>query len=252
VKRISLERQLPSLAFSSTKQQQSLFGRITINSHLHHFRFVLKTCLPSVPLPSMASRFRAATWLSMVTQSSSTPAYVHKTFETSLHSTLTLAAQYRITMAAIDPTALPQIDDPDVPPRATLKMIRLPVDDSDDEADDDYEDDDVETIRRRLGIADETNGGPGEKTKKAREEALKKALDKDLPNGVNGTNLDKGKAKASDDESEEDSESDDLDLDLDDSAPDLEEFVICTLDSKQVSRVYTRHEKNQSALSNLA
>jgi FK506-binding nuclear protein len=158
-------------------------------------------------------------------------------------------------MAAIDPTALPQIDDPDVPPRATLKMIRLPVDDSDDEADEDYEDDDIEAIRRRLGITEddeddetsseeESNGGPGEKTKKAREEALRKALEKegmdvDLPNGVNGTKLDKGKAKASDDESDSDSESDDLDLD--DSAPDLEEFVICTLDSKQVSRVFIRH-----------
>ena len=156
-------------------------------------------------------------------------------------------------MAAIDPTAIPQIDDPDVPPRATLKMIRLPVDDSDDEADEDYDDDDdddIEAIKRRLGITDddddtseeeESNGGPGEKTKKAREEALKKALDKegmdlDLPNGVNGTKLDKGKAKASDDESDEDSESDDLDLD--DSAPDLEEFVICTLDSKQVSKSF--------------
>jgi FK506-binding nuclear protein len=160
-------------------------------------------------------------------------------------------------MAAIDPTALPQIDDPDVPPRATLKMIRLPVDDSDDEADEDYEDDDVDTIRRRLGITDEdedaetssdeeSNGGPGEKTKRAREEARKRAFDSGLPNGVNGTKLDKGKAKASDDESDEDSESDDLD----DSAPDLEEFVICTLDSKQVSRLFTRHGK-VSAFSNL-
>lgn len=167
---------------------------------------------------------------------------------------LTQSVQYRITMAAIDPTAMPQIEDPAAPPRATLKMIRLPVydsDDSDDEADEDFEDDDIESIRRRLGITDEdedaetsseeeSNGGPGEKTKKARKEALKKALDKegmdiDLPNGVNGTKLDKGKGKASDDESEEDSESDDLD----DGSPDLEEFVICTLDSKQVSRVFT-------------
>jgi FK506-binding nuclear protein len=158
-------------------------------------------------------------------------------------------------MAAIDPTAVPQIDDPDVPPRATLKMIRLPVDDSDDEDDEDYEDDDIDSIRRRLGITDEddeetssdeeSNGGPGEKTKKAREEALKKALeregmDDDLPNGVNGTKLDKGKAKASEDESISGSESDDLD----DSAPDVEEFVICTLDSKQVSNVSCDVERN--------
>lgn len=150
-------------------------------------------------------------------------------------------------MAAIDPTATPQTEDDSEsapPPRATLKMIRLPVDESDDEADEDFEDDDIESIRRRLGITDEDedaetsdeeiNGGPGEKTKKAREEAIKKALDKegmdiDIPNGVNGTKLDKGKAKASDDESEADSESDD-------GAPDMDEFVICTLDSRQVSR----------------
>ncbi|KAE9978030.1 hypothetical protein BLS_008945 [Venturia inaequalis] len=153
-------------------------------------------------------------------------------------------ASYRITMAAIDPTATPQTEDDSEsapPPRATLKMIRLPVDESDDEADEDFEDDDIESIRRRLGITDEDedaetsdeeiNGGPGEKTKKAREEAIKKALDKegmdiDIPNGVNGTKLDKGKAKASDDESEADSESDD-------GAPDMDEFVICTLDSRQ-------------------
>lgn len=157
-------------------------------------------------------------------------------------------------MAAIDPTAMPKIEDPAAPPRATLKMIRLPVDDSDDEADEDFEDDDIESIRRRLGITgededdetsdEEANGGPGEKTKKAREEAIKKALDKegmdiDSPKGVNGTKLDKGKAKASNDESEEDSESEDLD----DGLPDMEEFVICTLDSKQVSRVFTVAKK---------
>ncbi|QDS71592.1 hypothetical protein FKW77_006278 [Venturia effusa] len=155
-------------------------------------------------------------------------------------------ASYRITMAAIDPTAMPNIEDPAAPPRATLKMIRLPVDDSDDESDEDSEDDDIESIRRRLGITDEdedeeaetsdeeTNGGPGEKTKKAREEALKKTLNKegmdvDSPKAVNGIKPGKGKAKASNDESEEDSESEDLD----DGFSDIEEFVICTLDSKQ-------------------
>lgn len=37
--------------------------------------------LPSVLLPSMASRFHAATCLPMVTQSNSTPAYVYNTFK---------------------------------------------------------------------------------------------------------------------------------------------------------------------------
>jgi FK506-binding nuclear protein len=154
-------------------------------------------------------------------------------------------------MAAIDPTAEPQIDDtlPDGPPRATLKIIRVPFDaDSDDESDEDN-DPDVDDIEARLGLDDseeddsddEANGGPGEKTKQARTAALLEALKKeaaeedsdmedvDLTNGINGK-VKKGKAKASDEEdSEEDSESgDDEDLGV-------EEFVICTLDSNQVS-----------------
>jgi FK506-binding nuclear protein len=156
-------------------------------------------------------------------------------------------------MAAIDPTAEPQVDDslPDGPPRATLKIIRVPFEaDSDDEDfdEDDSDYDDVAAIERRLGVADsdsddsddEANGGPGEKTKQARTAALLEALkkkaaeddsdleDAGLTNGVNGK-AKKGKAKASDEEdSEDDSDSgDDEDLGV-------EEFVVCTLDSNQV------------------
>jgi FK506-binding nuclear protein len=160
-------------------------------------------------------------------------------------------------MAAIDPTAPPMEDEdtPAGPPRATLKLIRLPFDaNSDDESgsdDDDYDEDDVAAIERRLGMTsddeessdEESNGGPGEKTKEARAAALLKALkeeaaaeedeDIELTNGVNGTKLNKGKAKASDEE--------DSDEDSDESGEDLgiEEFVICTLDANQVCYVQT-------------
>jgi len=148
-------------------------------------------------------------------------------------------------MAAIDPTAAPQLDSDDTPVRATLKLIREHMDD-DDSDDEDF--DDIEAIKARLaGVIsdeedsedddseDEKNGGPSDpaKTKQARKEALSKALQKaieeedemeldDKPNGVNG----KGKAKAVDD----DSESDEDDLE----GEEMEEFVICTLDPQKV------------------
>ena len=155
-------------------------------------------------------------------------------------------ATIRITMAAIDPTAPPQIESDDTPVRATLKLIREPMDDDDDEDDSDDEDfDDIEAIKARLAgvISDdedmsddeddsenEKNGGPSDpaKTKQARKEALSKALQEAIeaeemeldsaPNGVNG----KGKAKAIDDD-ESDSDEDDLE-------GEMEEFVLCTLD----------------------
>lgn len=161
-------------------------------------------------------------------------------------------------MAAIDPSAAPQADESTTgPPRATLKLMRVAVDESDseDDSDDsDYDPDDIDAIRARLAgvISDEesdessseeeTNGGPSdpEKTKKAREQALlKKLLDsaededmddaEDLPNGVNGTKVDKGKGKeivAFDEDDSSDSE----DLGI-------EEFVLCTLDPNQVRLV---------------
>jgi len=143
--------------------------------------------------------------------------------------------KYRITMAAIDPTQEPTEEGPR---RATLKMVRLnyPLEDSDDEDEDDedFDSDDVEAIEARLAALDsdeddsegEANGGPGEKTKKARAEALKKAIqaaeeedamDLELVNGVNGKS--KGKGKVSSDE--------------DDDEDELEEYTICTLDPER-------------------
>ncbi|KAF2267436.1 hypothetical protein CC78DRAFT_512106 [Lojkania enalia] len=157
----------------------------------------------------------------------------------------------RITMAAIDPDAEPQLDEDRETPRATLKLIRTPLGRLDDEDDSDYEDDDeddIEAIKARLAgvISDddedmsededdsenEKNGGPSDpaKAKQAKRAALTKKLQKELEaeeieldtltNGVNGT---KGKARASDDGISSDEEEEDEE----------EEFVICTLDPEK-------------------
>ncbi|KAI9701826.1 MAG: peptidylprolyl isomerase fpr4 [Candelina mexicana] len=161
-------------------------------------------------------------------------------------------------MAAIDPSAPPQADDTangDVPARATLKLIRQPITDEEDQSEGDSDEEDYLNALLENGNSDdddeqddeddssedeeEKNGGPSDpsKSKKARKEAaveqLKKALeeeneededmDVDAPNGVNGvvSSIKKGKAKATGDEESDDEEGEDLDI---------EEFVICTLD----------------------
>lgn len=167
--------------------------------------------------------------------------------------------KFRITMAAIDPNAQPQIPEElkDVPPRATLKLIREPI--SGDESDDD-EDDSIDAIRARLGLADEDdseeesdddeekNGGPSDpaKSKKARKAAAMKQIMDELE-AAEDMEVDekpkknKGKGRATDDEeSEEDSE------DEDDDEMEMEEFVICTLDPQKVcsaafSALWTHH-----------
>jgi len=155
------------------------------------------------------------------------------------------SASFRITMAAIDPSAAAQIDENNQTPRATLKLIRVPMDFDDEEDDDlDIEDSDVETIAARLRAAGalpdvdsddsetETNGaGPSDpaKSKKAKQEALTKKLQQELEDEMeidnsiaNGTNG-KGKGKATDlDVSDEDDSEDDED-------DEPEEFVLCTL-----------------------
>ena len=164
--------------------------------------------------------------------------------------------QFRITMAAIDPSAEPQIDEQHKVPRATLRIIRVPMDldddEDDDEDDEDYDGEDVDAIIAKLragGVAlpeededsdddseDESNGGPSDKakSKKAKEAALKKKIAQDLAedemeiDAVNG----KGKAKIS---AEEDSDEDDLDSeDEDEDEEEVEEFVLCTLDPERV------------------
>ncbi|KAI5861828.1 hypothetical protein GGS23DRAFT_575104 [Durotheca rogersii] len=157
-------------------------------------------------------------------------------------------ASFHITMAALDPTEAPEADeDGNIPgfPRSTLKLIRKRPSLS-DELDDEYlsklmsgnssdeeEEDD-----------DEPNGGPSDpsKSKKARQEAALKKLiqaaqeededeDEEMadgnakPNGIAKASK-KGKepAVSSDDEDDDESIS---------SSPEIEELVVCTLDTER-------------------
>jgi len=161
------------------------------------------------------------------------------------------SAAFRITMAAIDPSAAPQIDEENKVPRATLKIIRVPMDFEDEEDDEDYDPEDVEEMIARLREAgalpdadseedseDETNGGPSDpvKSKKAKEAALKKKLAEEL--AADEMDIDassgksKGKAKVTAEDSEDDEEEDDED-DEDDEEDEVEEFVLCTLDPEK-------------------
>lgn len=152
-------------------------------------------------------------------------------------------------MAALDPTEPPEPDeDGNLPtvPRSTLKLIRKRAS-LDDELDDDYlsqlmagdsdEDSDDDDD-------DEPNGGPSDKakSKKAKAEALKKLIaaanagdsDEEMDDGdakPNGKGNKKGKepATSSDDDDDESVSSDDVEI---------EELVICTLDTERVSPSY--------------
>ena len=164
-----------------------------------------------------------------------------------------IPAAFRITMAAIDPTAELEGDEGAVP-RATLKIIRqIDDDDEDSDGDDDmglglaeYDDSDEDDEDED----DEVSGGPSdpEKSNKAKREAaqkeIKKLLEEDgmdvdddaKPNGVNGvvkSTKAKGKMPASKDDEDEEDEDDLEDDDLE--GGEIEEFVVCTLDPNKVS-----------------
>jgi FK506-binding nuclear protein len=153
-------------------------------------------------------------------------------------------ACYRITMAALDPTEPPEADkDGNIPsvPRSTLKLVRkrASLQDGIDDAyleqlmagDDDEDSDDDDD--------DEPNGGPSDKakSKKAKAEAIKKLIaaaeaedsDEDMDDGdakPNGKLSKKGKepATSSDDDDDESVSSGDMEI---------EELVICTLDTER-------------------
>lgn len=162
-------------------------------------------------------------------------------------------------MAAIDPSAQP-IDGESKTPRATLRIVREPmrqVLDEDDSDYDDMDDDSIEAIKARLaGIIsededdsedddseEEKNGGPSDpvKAQKAKAAAFQKKLKEELEseemeidgltNGVNGT---KGKGKGRALDEDDDDEDDDDDISSDDDDEEVEDFVICTLDSEKV------------------
>ncbi|KAK3394472.1 hypothetical protein B0H63DRAFT_47069 [Podospora didyma] len=148
-------------------------------------------------------------------------------------------ATIRITMAALDPTAPAEADEngeiPSVP-RATLKIIKASNqhDDDDDEEEDDY----LESLLNGDDDSDdeEANGGPSDqsKSKKAKTEAAIKKLmaatqeaesDDEMADAPKAK---KGKAKATEDEEEDDEEESDDEDDLN-----LEDYVICTLDTER-------------------
>ncbi|KAI1266782.1 hypothetical protein F5Y18DRAFT_380372 [Xylariaceae sp. FL1019] len=154
-------------------------------------------------------------------------------------------ASYRITMAALDPTEPPEADEegniPSVP-RSTLKLIRKRPS-LDDEMDADYLDelmagnldDDEEDSE---DSDDEPNGGPSDKakSKKAKQEALLKLIaaaqeeesDEEMDDAeTNGTK------KASKKGKEPATSSDDDDDESEDSDDEVEELVICTLDTER-------------------
>lgn len=158
-------------------------------------------------------------------------------------------SQFRITMAAIDPSVAAEVQETangTARPRATLKIVRQPQGSEDDEesqeymrallAESDSEDDSEEEEE------EETNGGPSDpnKSKKARKAAALQQLmetlggdsDDEMEDAPSGTKAaKKGKAKASsDDEEESDEESDE-----DDEEIEVEEFVLCTLDPEKVN-----------------
>lgn len=162
--------------------------------------------------------------------------------------------QFRITMAAVDPTQEPEADaEGNVPavPRATLRLVKRAFPGLDDEDEDDEVDD--EYLRALLAGEDdesdsdeEANGGPSDpaKSKKQKQaEAIKKLIESAQAESDEDEEMEdakpkskgKGKGKAVEEDSDEDDEDDDSDLDSE--GADLENFVICTLDTERVSQL---------------
>lgn len=143
-------------------------------------------------------------------------------------------------MAAIDPSAEPEFDEDTKgkKPRATLKIIRAPLqmedeDDSDFDpeemdmmlaSDDDEEDDESD---------DEAGPSDPAKSKKARKAAAAKQLKAELESMDVDSPKVKGKGKVQADDDEESDEDDEDDEDDEEFEP--EEFVLCTLDPENVS-----------------
>ena len=178
-------------------------------------------------------------------------------------------SQFRITMAAIDPSATPEHTgtlDGETRPRATLKLVydTNPGEDSDSDEESDEEDEQLRALLAGRESEDEDeddesssddeekNGGPSDpsKTKKARKEAamlqMMKALaeaqdasegemDVDDSPQINGAStklkVDKGKGKAVAGDSEDESLGEN---DTEDSMDGMEEVVVCTLDPEKV------------------
>lgn len=150
-------------------------------------------------------------------------------------------------MAAIDPSAAPEGVE-GAAPRATLKLIRAPLIDMDEEDEDsDFDPEEMDAMLadgesdEEDDSEEEVNGGPSDpaKSKKALKLAAAKQLKKELADemDVDMTNgKGKGKSKGKVLDISEDFDDDDEDDEDDDDEEDLEpeEFVICTLDPTSV------------------
>ncbi|KAL1310925.1 hypothetical protein AAFC00_001150 [Neodothiora populina] len=147
-----------------------------------------------------------------------------------------IPAAFRLTMAAIDPSAEPEGDSKH--PRATLKIIRAPLIDMDDDEDSDFDVDEMDAMLAsdedgEESSDEEANGGPSDpaKSKKARKAAAVKQLKKELAEEMEVDDAPKkGKGKVLDikEDFEDDDEDSEEDSDEEDFEP--EEFVLCTLD----------------------
>ena len=184
-----------------------------------------------------------------------------------------IPSAFRITMAAIDPSAAPEGEE-GIVPRATLKVIRQSIFDEEDDYDsdedsvddtmDEFDDSEMAEMERILadGDSDESdedgkaNGGPSdpEKVKQAKREAVKAKLQEilaeegmdlddededdededEIPNGINGVNgALSAKAKGKLRASDDEDSEDDEDESI---GEEYEEFVLCTLDPTKVSQ----------------
>lgn len=172
-------------------------------------------------------------------------------------------------MAAIDPTAQPEAGpDGTIPPisRSTLRIVKQSIfAGSDDEEDNELNDEELEALLGEASDDDEMepNGGPSDpaKSKKQKDKAAIQKLmaatkdddseedseDEEMadakPNGIAKSKKSKGKAKvtAKDLASESDESEDDSDGE---GPPDgFEGFVLCTLDTTNVSRVLLHNRR---------
>ena len=138
-------------------------------------------------------------------------------------------------MAAIDPSAPvnPEAEAGAIP-RATLKMIREPIQGPGDDEDDSEDEDDEDYMRALLAESDSEDDEAGASDKKSKKAAALKELMESIGQGEDESDEDmedapkskKGKkaAKVDEEDSEEDSD-EDSEGDME-----VEEFVICTLD----------------------
>ncbi|KEQ99850.1 hypothetical protein AUEXF2481DRAFT_199779 [Aureobasidium subglaciale EXF-2481] len=142
-----------------------------------------------------------------------------------------IPAAFRLTMAAIDPSAEPEFDEDTKgkKPRATLKIIRAPLQMEDDEDDSDFDPEEMDMMLASDEEESEEEAGPSDpaKSKKARKAAAAKQLREELESMDVDSPKVKGKGKIQADDEEE---SDEDDEDEDDEEFEPEEFVLCTLD----------------------